>query len=917
MSPRELVRTGQMLRLSALVLTCLSFLSARSRMGKLELQVTDPSGAPMEASGTIRNVGAGVAQKFRTDSRGKYTSLDLPYGRYRLELSQTGFANRSMLFDLHSPSVSKTVTMALGAVKYGVDVVSPTPLPGIDLEPNQVAAPVQRVDAQDLQQSGALELSDLLNRRLNSVNINENQGNPFQPDVNFRGYTASPLLGTPQGLSVYMDGVRLNQPFGDVVSWDLIPRNAISEVTLIPGSNPLFGLNTLGGAISIETKDGRSNPGTTLTLYGGSFGRKAAELEHGGSNSKGLSWFLAGNLFFEDGWRQYSPSDVRQFFGKLDWQNEMTSFGVTVGYANNALIGNALQDFRLLARDYTSVYTIPDITANRAPYLFLHGRHSFGSNVSMSGDAYYRYIRSATLNGDLNTDSLNQSVYNPSAADVSALLAAGYRNFPTTGLNAQNTPFPSLPCMAQALQRDEPEEKCNALLNRTLTQQQNYGFSGQVTWLGHIHSFANQFTAGAGYDGSISNFSQLSELGYLNSDRGVVGVGAFGDGVTGGSVNGVAFDTRVDLHGIVNTGSLYATDTLTAGRWNITLSGRFNRTTLNNHDRVNPLPGPGSLSAINTYTRFNPAAGFTYNLVRNLNTYFSYSEGNRAPTSIELGCADPTQPCRLPNALGGDPPLNQILTRTLEAGLRGGSEEDHFSWAAGWFRALNRDDILFAASTQTGFGYFKNFGRTLRQGAEISVNGRFWKLNLGGGYTFIGATYQSPETVNGFGNSTNDQALSGAPGMDGVIQIVPGDRLPLVPRHLLKAHAGFQATKKLSVDLGFHAASQSFARGNENNLSQPDGRYYLAPGISPGYGLMNLTANYEVHRHLELFTQINNVLDHRYYTAALIGPTGFTAQGTFIARPLAPINGDYPIPSATFYAPGAPIGAWVGLRIKF
>jgi outer membrane receptor protein involved in Fe transport len=892
-------------------------LSAQTRTGKFQLQVNDPAGAPMEASGTIQNVGAGVSQSFRTDSRGKYTFTGLPYGRYRLEVSQTGFAKRSLLFDIESESVSRTVTMALGAVRYGVDVVSPTPLPGIDLEPDQVAAPVQTADDRDIQNSGALELADFLNRHLNSVNINENQGNPFQPDVNYRGYTASPLLGTPQGLSVYMDGVRLNQPFGDVVSWDLIPRNAISDVTLIPGSNPLFGLNTLGGAISIETKDGRSNPGTTLTLYGGSFGRKAAELEHGGSNSKGLNWFVAANLFFEDGWRQYSPSDVRQFFGKLGWQNSNSALGLTIGFANNALIGNGLQDSRLLAQNYTSIYTIPDKTANKAPYLFLHGRHGFGSKVSVSGNAYYRYVRTPTLNGDLNDDSLDQSVYQLSAADIRALTTAGYSGFPITGSNASNTPFPSWRCIAQALQRDEPGEKCNGILNRTLTEQQNYGLSGQATWLGSIHSFWNQFTAGAAYDGSIANFSQLSELGYLAPDRGVMGVGAFGDGVTGGNVNGVPFDTRVDLHGVVNTGSVYATDTLTMNRFNLTLSGRFNRATIDNHDRIEPTAGSGSLTGINSFARFNPAAGLTYNLGGGVNTYFSYSEGNRAPTSIELGCADPNLPCRLPNALGGDPPLKQVVTRTLEAGLRGGGEENRLSWSAGWFRAMNRNDLLFAASTQTGFGYFKNFGETLRQGAEVLVNGRFWRLNLGGGYTFVDATYQSPETVDGSGNSTNDQALDGSPGMEGIIQIVPGNRIPLIPHHLLKAHASFQATRKLSLNLGFVAVSQSFARGNENNLSKPDGIYYLGPGTSPGYGVLNLSGNYQVHRHFEIFAQINNLLDHHYYTAALIGSTGFTVQGTFIARPLPPIGGDYPVPSATFYAPGAPIGAWGGVRIKF
>src|SRR5205814_3759420 len=127
----------------------------------------------------------------------------------------------------------------------------------------------------DLSASGALDLSDFLNRRLTNVFVSEVQDNPFQPDVNYRGYTASPLLGTPQGLSVYMDGVRLNQPFGDVVSWDLIPRTAIAEMTLMPGSNPVFGLNTLGGALSIQTKDGRSNPGTSVQVVYGSYDRKA------------------------------------------------------------------------------------------------------------------------------------------------------------------------------------------------------------------------------------------------------------------------------------------------------------------------------------------------------------------------------------------------------------------------------------------------------------------------------------------------------------------------------------------------------------------------------------------------------------------------------------------------------------------
>ena len=221
-----------------------------------------------------------------------------------------------------------------------VEVIGITPLPGIGQPRNEIAAPVQSATSRDIERSGALELGDFMNRRLGSVHVNEMQGNPFQMDVNYRGYTASPLLGTPQGLSVYMDGVRMNQPFGDVVSWDLIPRGAISSMTLMPGSNPLFGLNTLGGALSVQTKDGRSDPGTSLQTTLGSHARRAVEFEHGGFNDKGLSWYLNGNLFRERGWRDDSPSDVRQLFSKLGWRGGVTDLKLTLAHADNQLNGN-------------------------------------------------------------------------------------------------------------------------------------------------------------------------------------------------------------------------------------------------------------------------------------------------------------------------------------------------------------------------------------------------------------------------------------------------------------------------------------------------------------------------------------------------------------------------------------------------
>jgi hypothetical protein len=318
MNPRRLIR--RTLFISCPLLP--AFLLGQVATGEFHIEVKDPSGAAVQqAAGSLQELSTGAYRRFETNSSGTYTVEKLPLGRYRLEISKQGFATQSFLVDVEASSpVSRTITMALGIESARVDVVAATPLPGSDLSLQEVPAPVQVLSQQELQNSGAQDLSDFLDRRLSGVNINENQENPFQPDLNYRGYTASPLLGTPEGISVYMDGVRLNQPFGDVVAWDLIPRIAISEVAVLPGSNPLFGLNALGGAVSIETKDGRSRPGTSIEVYGGSFGRRAVEFEHGGINSKGLNWYVAGNLLHDDGWRIKSPSDVRQMFSKLGWQ---------------------------------------------------------------------------------------------------------------------------------------------------------------------------------------------------------------------------------------------------------------------------------------------------------------------------------------------------------------------------------------------------------------------------------------------------------------------------------------------------------------------------------------------------------------------------------------------------------------------
>ena len=768
-----------------------------------------------------------------------------------------------------------------------VIVVGTTPLPGVEQPVDRIPAPVQTSTAADLDRSGALGLADFANRRLQGVHVNEMQGNPFQPDVNYRGYTASPLLGTPQGLSVYMDGVRLNQPFGDVVSWDLIPRMAIASTALMPGSNPMFGLNTLGGALAVTTKSGITNPGTTMQASYGSDVRRALDVEHGGSRKGTLNWYLAGTLFREDGWRDDSPSDVRQIFGKLGWERPRGSASVTVVHARNELNGNALQETRLLDQDAASVYTKPDITSNRATFVNVALRRAGSGATAFTGTVYYRDIDTGTFNGDVNEASLDQNLFLP-------------------GETAANTPFPSRLCLGNVRLNDEPAEKCNGLLNRTHTAQHNAGASGQLTRFDSVAGRRNQLAAGAAFDRSRAAFTQSSELGYLNPDRSITGVDAFGDGgVTGGTVDGEPYDTRVNLDGLTTTWSLYASDTLSfADRVHLTVAGRFNRTTVENRDGIRPGGGEGSLDGSHVFSRFNPAAGVTINTARGVNLYAGYNEGSRAATSIELGCADPGQPCKLPNAMAGDPPLSQVVTRTFDTGVRGHTAG--VAWNASYFRAVNRDDILFVQSDQTGFGYFKNFGRTRREGVELGARARAGRVEAGAGYTLLSATFQSAERVNGESNSAND---ADAPGLEGAIDIEPGDRVPLIPRHMLKLYADIQVTAALGVDVDLMALSGVVARGNENGGHQTDGVYYLGPGSTEPYAVVNLGARYALTPWLTLTGQVNNLFDRRYTTAALLGSTAFSATGTFVARPFPAVGGEFPLTrspaQARSGAPGA------------
>ncbi len=798
-----------------------------------------------------------------------------------------------------------------------IEVVGTVPLPGGEVQRDRIPTPVQTADSDKIERSHSVTLAEFMNRFMGSVYVNDVQNNPLQPDLNYRGYTASPLLGTPQGLAVYMDGMRMNQPFGDVVSWDLIPRGAVRSITLVPGSNPLFGLNALGGALAIQTKSGLSNPGTTLESYYGSHARRSIEVDHGARTDNGFNWFITGNLFRENGWRDESSSSSDQLFGKLKWQGEQTDLGLTTAVAKSLLKGNAMQEFRLLANDHSSVYTKPDITDNRSALVSLGIAQQLATDISLSGNAYFRKLKSSTYNGDINEASLDQALYQPTAAERTTLAAAGYSGFPLAGESAANTPFPYWRCIANVLSNEEPNEKCNGLVNRTGTKQQVLGASAQLSVRGSIAEHDHRLSIGTAVESSRAEFEQSTEFGYLQADRSIAttsGPGAYADGTQNSED---AFDANVELVGHTRTWSLYASDTVALrDNWHLTLSGRYYRARLNAQDLITPS-GAGSLTGDHTFTRFNPAIGMTATPFSGTNFYAGVNQNSRAPSAIELGCADPENPCKLPNALAGDPPLDQVVSTTWELGARAAAGAE-FDWRAGIFHTENRDDILFVADDQSGFGYFANFGKTLRQGIELEFRTQWAAFSVGANYTFLDATYRSEETLGGTGNSSNDVAQSGNAGFEGTIDIEPGDRIPLIPRHTFKAFIEYAINDRFSVAVDAIAISPTFARGNENNLHEPDGVFYLGSGETPGYSLLNMSSEFRPTRSLTLFAQITNALDKKYYTGAQLGPTGLRTDGTFIARPFgAPvIDGERPLVQSTFYSPGAPRAFSVGVRYR-
>ena len=736
------------------------------------------------------------------------------------------------------------------------------PLDPALIEIDKVPANVQTLGPADFEHEKAPDLLDAISRRLPGIALGDQTGNEFQRDLNYRGFVASPVIGTPQGLAVYQNGVRVNEVFGDVVNWDFIPETAINRMTMMP-SNPVYGLNALGGALAIDMKNGFTYRGTDAELRGGSFGRRGVTVQTGGQAGN-LSAYLTADAINDNGWRDYSPSQLRRIYADLGARGEQTEFHVTFTGASNNFGATAATPLQMLDQRWSSVYTVPQTTQNQLAFTTASASWNPTSTLSFQANAYYRGYWQHHVDGN-GTAAQNSDCPDPAFLcfpDINGNLVN------LTGLNGQ--PVPATGVLANSVLAE---------IDRTSTAANSFGGSVQAATTAKVLGHDNRFVVGASTDNGRAQFDTTSELGTINPDQWPVvqGVGIFINQPSGDVAPvGVLSKTRY-------TG-VYATDTFDiTSRLSLSLGGRFNVAQIGLTDTIGNNDG---LNSDHTYSRFNPVIGATFKITPNVTAYGGYAEANRAPTPLELACADPMRPCLLDNALVGDPPLKQVVSHTYEAGLRGhfgtDAKKGVLNWNLGAFRARNADDIINVASPLVGHQYFQNGGNTLRRGIEAGMSLQWDRWSLFANYTYVQATFMSPLILSSPFNPFADA--------QGRIFVAPGDRIPAVPDYRAKAGVDYKITDAWKLGADINMIGSQYLVGDQSNQN---------PKV-PAYWVANLHTSYQATKNIELFALVRNLFNRHYLT-----------YGTFFQTDSFPYLN---LTDPRTFIPGMPLAVYAGLR---
>lgn len=729
-----------------------------------------------------------------------------------------------------------------------------------------VTAPGGDADGDDAIRRSAADLDGMagpgllraLGASVAAISLPEAQGNSYQPALVYRGFSASALQGGAQGLAVYLDGGRFNLPFGDTVQFDLLPDNAL-ETVLIQDSNPVYGLNALGGAIALTTRTGRSSPGLVADAALGDHGRQMLQMS-GGMQDGNFSLFLAGQARSDDGWRDYSPSRLYNGYADAGWDGAQSGLHIKLLAADTDLTGNGTSPVALLAVARDAVFTHPDTSRNRLIRGSLHPWVALGDDSRIEASLYGQTFRQRTLNGDL--------------AD----------------LELCDQPLGAL-CLEGADDADLPLRDTNGamilapvgvdafgVLNRSQTRTRSAGLLTQYVRTAPLFGRDNNLTFGISHDRSLTRFAAATELGALDEDRGVTGLGPIirqPDNV----IAPVSVDVRSRATGVFLANRLALTSRLSAE-----IGLRWNETHVILEDQIGT-----ALNGNHRFRSVNPGLELDYALSSRSALHMGYARTSRAPTAAELSCADEAAPCSLTNFFVADPPLDEVVARSWSAGASGAWAWAGLSgqWRLSAYRTDINNDIQFTAAATRGRAFFRNIGQTRREGLEADLSVTRGAMSVDLGYAFLAARYRSAFTANSPDNPGADD--------DGQIRVTPGKRLTGLPRHRGVATLRYQPPATgLTLRADLQAQSGQWRLGDDANLARP----------VPGFVRLDLGARWQARPTLALFADVTNVLNRRY---ASFGAFSETDAIDLVEAPGATD------PHAE--SPGAPRRVFLGLRL--
>ncbi|WP_313807154.1 TonB-dependent receptor domain-containing protein [Sphingobium sp.] len=714
-----------------------------------------------------------------------------------------------------------------------------------------------RVTGADISRAGKPDLLDALTRNIAGVTLQDAQGNPWQPTLVYRGFTASPLQGQAQGLAVYLDGARFNQPFGDTVAFDLLPEAAIRSFTLFD-SSAVYGLNALGGAMVVDTRTGLSDPGLEAGLTGGRFGSREASVA-GGFNRGDFSAFGAFQYRHEDGWRDHSPSTLYNGYADLGFDTATGGLHLKWVGADTDLTGNGVAPVELLAADRRAVFTWPDNASARYGRVSLHPWVALSDRTRIEGTFYAQQVKLRTVNGD--------------AADIEGCEDGLLCLESMDGGEATLLTDADGHAIADSLGGEG-----YGVLNRGWLNSRAMGALVQIIDERPLLGEENHLAIGVSYDTSRSRFGTSAELGELTEDRSVEGLGP-AIVQQDGAIGPVGLIAHASYWGLFAQDRLPLTERLSAE-----IGLRYNRAAIGMRDLIGT-----ALNGEHRFERLNPGVELDYRLSDRLSLRAGYAQSNRAPTPAELSCADENAPCSLANFFIADPPLKQVVARSWETGAGGRGQWGGFQleWLLSAYRTRNRNDIQYVASAIRGRAWFRNIGATRRQGVEFSLKAKRGGFAGGFSYAFTDATYRHDLALSSPANPAADA--------DGVIFVRPGDRLPGIPRHSATLSLDY-AGRGWSVGGDVIARSSQYLVGDEGNDQ----------ARLKGYAVVDLRASIDIGRGVTLFGELRNAFDRTYATFGTFADVGAVemAEAPGASNPRA-------------YGPGAPRRWYAGVRAKF